>query len=502
MVGQEVLVQTLTNAINLDRLHHAYIFTGIRGVGKTSTARIIAKSLNCTAGTKAQAEPCGTCENCRAIAEDRHIDIIEMDAASNTGVDDVRQIIDGAQYKPVLGRYKIYIIDEVHMLSRSAFNALLKTLEEPPPFVKFIFATTEIRKVPATILSRCQRFDLTRVEPQALFDHFKRICLAEGADIEDEALSIVAKMADGSVRDGLSLLDQIIANHTADGPITSALAAKILGLAGRGAILDLFDAIASANAPGALDMLGAALAGGADAAAVLADLLEATHFITRAKVAPASLALLPMTEAERERIKAFADRLGISALSRMWQMLLKAFDELGKAARADSAIEMAIIRITHAGTLPSPAEIAARIEDSGTDSRAKKKSGLGFDGNGDDRAAALETTEALSALLRSRREVILAKDVENHARFVGFANGVLELNFSDGHPREIVRNLNDFFAREGIAARVEHSSALGAPTIAEAALAAFEEQAAEFAGNPILLEIERLFPGAKIARVE
>ena len=364
LVGQEVLVTTLTNAIKSGRVHHAYIFTGIRGVGKTSTARILAKSFNCRGAdgtaTGPQVSPCGVCENCLAIAEYRHIDVIEMDAASHTGVDDIREIIDGAQYKPTMARYKIYIIDEVHMLSRNAFNALLKTLEEPPEFVKFIFATTEIRKVPATILSRCQRFDLARVEPEALAAHFKRIAGMEQVEIDDEALGIIAKVADGSVRDGLSFLDQAIANT--DGRITAEGVRKILGLAGRGMSLDLYDAVMSGDIAKALAILEDGYKQGVEAPATLSDLLEITHYITRVKVSEASGATLPMTGAERERIGAFASRLSIAVLARAWSILLRAFDELAHAPNQYAAIEMAIVRLSYAGTLPTPSEVIADIE--------------------------------------------------------------------------------------------------------------------------------------------
>ncbi|MDR2098869.1 MAG: DNA polymerase III subunit gamma/tau [Rickettsiales bacterium] len=374
LVGQDVLVKTLTNAIGLNRLAHAYIFTGIRGVGKTSTARILAKSINCTgADGKAdgpQVNPCGVCENCVAIKEDRHMDVIEMDAASRTGVDDIREIIDGAQYKPTMARYKVYIIDEVHMLSKNAFNALLKTLEEPPPYVKFIFATTEIRKVPPTVLSRCQRFDLARVDTDALAAHFKKIAGLEGIEIEDDAIGIIAKAADGSVRDGLSFLDQTIANST--GAIKAEDVAKILGLAGKDAIFDLYSALMSGEIEKAVEMVGAQYKAGADPALILADMLELTHYITRAKLAPSAAEALPLTSVLRKRAAEMADRLSIATLARAWQMLLKGFEELARAPNILSAVEMLIIRIAYAGMQPTAAEILSKIENS-TSAEAQKK---------------------------------------------------------------------------------------------------------------------------------
>jgi DNA polymerase-3 subunit gamma/tau len=376
LMGQDVLVKTLTNAIETGRLAHAYIFTGIRGVGKTSSARIFAKSLNCSgADGKAagpQAKPCGVCENCRAIKEDRHMDVIEMDAASKTGVDDIREIIEGAQYKPTMARYKVYIIDEVHMLSKNAFNALLKTLEEPPPYVKFIFATTEIRKVPATILSRCQRFDLSRIEPDELARLFRKIALSEKIEISDDAIQIVAKVADGSARDGLSFMDQVIAN--AEGPIDAATVAKILGLAGKDAVLDLFEGLMSGKIAEAVGIVEAQYKAGADPALILTDLLETTHYVTRAKIAPGSSSALPLGAEQQKRIALWAGKLSIAVLARMWQMLLKGFDEMGRSPNALSAVEMLMIRIAYIGGQPTPAEMLANIETSTSGEVQKKNS--------------------------------------------------------------------------------------------------------------------------------
>jgi DNA polymerase-3 subunit gamma/tau len=301
------------------------------------------------------------------------MDVIEMDAASKTGVDDIREIIDGSQYKPTMARYKVYIIDEVHMLSKSAFNALLKTLEEPPPYVKFIFATTEIRKVPATILSRCQRFDLARIDMSDLERHFKRICSLENVEIDDEAIAIIAKTADGSVRDGLSFLDQVIAN--ADGGITADKVSKILGLAGKDVSFDLFEAVMSGDVAYAVEILEHEHKLGVDPASMLSDMLEITHYVTRAKITPRAAESLPLAKALQDKVSSLAARLGLSVLARVWQMLLKGFEELSRVPNAMLAVEMIVIRIAYASGLPSPAEMLAKIENETSGEVQKKNSG-------------------------------------------------------------------------------------------------------------------------------
>ena len=374
LVGQDVLVQTITNAIKTNRLAHAYIFTGIRGVGKTSTARIFAKSLNCIGAdgkaTGPQIKPCGVCEHCRAIAEDRDIDVIEMDAASRTSVDDIREIIDGVQYKPSSARYKVYIIDEVHMLSKSAFNALLKTLEEPPEYAKFIFATTEIRKVPATVLSRCQRFDLPRVDMDVLCKHFKHVCELEGVKIDDASLQIIAKTADGSVRDGMSFLDQVISNCVGD--ITAEKVSKILGLASKSVIFQLYEYIMTGEVQKSIDLIGEQYKLGVDPVLVLTDLLEVTHYITRVKITPESATLLPLIPEEQTRVREFASKMTVAGLARIWQMLLKGFDEVKKVPNVLSALEMLLVRLSYVGMMPSPVEIINKIE-SQTSTEVQKK---------------------------------------------------------------------------------------------------------------------------------
>ena len=328
LIGQDAMVRTLANAIQTGRLAHAFLLTGVRGVGKTSTARLIAKALNCIGpdGTGGPTiSPCGVCEPCRAISESRHIDVVEMDAASRTGVDDVREIIDAVRYAAVSARFKVYIIDEVHMLSKAAFNALLKTLEEPPPHVKFIFATTEIRKVPVTVLSRCQRFDLKRIPAEMLAEHFRAIVEKEGASAEPDALAMIARAAEGSVRDGLSILDQAISHG--NGAVSAAAVRDMIGLADRALVLDLMGHILTAEPKPALANLRRQYDAGADPATVLQDLLDLTHAITRIKLSPDD-PTDGLTEGERPRALQWAEGLGFAALQRLWQLLLKGLAEV------------------------------------------------------------------------------------------------------------------------------------------------------------------------------
>ncbi|MDB5690043.1 MAG: polymerase subunit gamma and tau, partial [Sphingomonas bacterium] len=360
LIGQDAMVTTLGNAIRRDRLAHAFLLTGVRGVGKTSTARLIAKSLNCI-GPDGQGgptiDPCGVCEPCVAIAEGRHIDVIEIDAASHNGVDDIREISDAVRYAAVSARYKVYIIDEVHMLSKQAFNAVLKTLEEPPPHVKFILATTEVNKVPVTVLSRCQRFDLRRIPADKLAAHFAAVAEAEQVSAEPEALALIARAAEGSARDGLSILDQAIAHGS--GTATAAQVRDMLGLSDRGAIRRLFARLLAGDAQGVLAALAEQHDLGVEPAAVLHGLLEAAHGITRAKAGggedPA------MSVEEREAYADWASRLGYATLHRLWQLLLKGHAEVQSAALPREAADMALLRIVHASQMPDPGELMRRI---------------------------------------------------------------------------------------------------------------------------------------------
>ena len=363
LIGQEAMVRTLSNAIDSGRLAHAFVLTGVRGVGKTTTARIIAKALNCTVHDGPSIHPCGACDNCKAIAESRHVDVLEMDAASRTGVDDIREIIESVRYAPVSARYKIYIIDEVHMLSKNAFNALLKTLEEPPEHVKFIFATTEIRKLPVTVLSRCQRFDLKRVEADVLIAHLAKLIDQEGCKAEDGALKLIARAAEGSVRDSLSLLDQAIAHGA--GEVTEAQVRDMLGLADRALVLDLFEQLMKGDVATSLATLRKQYDSGADPSVVLNDLLEVTHWLTRLKVTPETGTDTLVSEAERKQGGEMASKLGMPHLTRAWQMLLKGLGEVKTAPSPIAAAEMVLIRLCYAANLPSPADLVKQVQGGG-----------------------------------------------------------------------------------------------------------------------------------------
>ncbi|MGH7099932.1 MAG: DNA polymerase III subunit gamma/tau, partial [Stellaceae bacterium] len=363
LIGQEAMVRTLSNAIAAGRIAHAFILTGVRGVGKTTTARIIARALNCVGpdGTGGPtAEPCGVCAECRAIAEDRHPDVIEMDAASRTGVDDIRDLIEGVRYRPVAARTKVYIIDEVHMLSRQAFSALLKTLEEPPPDVKFVFATTEVHKVPVTVLSRCQRFALRRVPLDLLVSHYGAIAAREGIAIEPAALALLARAADGSVRDGLSLLDQAIV--LGGERVTEGAVREMLGIADRGQVFALFESALRGETAAALARMESLYQGGDDPATVLRELLDLCHFTTRLKLAPEAGSGDPLAEGDRERAGPLAERLSLPVLARVWQMLLKGVEEVDRAPAPKQASDMVLVRLAHVADLPAPEELVRALE--------------------------------------------------------------------------------------------------------------------------------------------
>ncbi|MBO4285534.1 MAG: DNA polymerase III subunit gamma/tau [Alphaproteobacteria bacterium] len=363
LLGQDALVQTLKNAIENNRLHHAYILTGIRGVGKTTTARLIARALNCT-GLDGKSgptiHPCGACENCQAIASGRHIDVLELDAASRTGVDDIRELLASVQYKPTNARYKIYIIDEVHMLSKGAFNALLKTLEEPPAHVKFIFATTEIRKVPVTILSRCQRFDLQRLTIETLLELFTKILKAENIETDPEALEMVAKAADGSARDGLSMLDQAIV--LGGGKIKLETVVQMIGLADRNKTLALFENLLEGNVQKVLENVHDQYHHGADPVAVLKDLIDITHMLTKAKIVPSTLKETMMGENERVLSEKLASSTSIAVLSKIWQMMVKGLGEIQIAPYINDALDMVLVRIAYSAELPTPLQLLEEVK--------------------------------------------------------------------------------------------------------------------------------------------
>ena len=368
LMGQDALVQTLTNAINNNRLHHAYILTGIRGVGKTTTARLIAKALNCIGADGKggpTSSPCGICENCKSIAAGRNIDVLELDAASRTGVDDVREILDGVRYKPTNSRYKVYIIDEVHMLSKNAFNALLKTLEEPPAHVKFVFATTEIRKVPVTVLSRCQRFDLQRLTIEDLMKLFHKIVKAEGLTADEEALQLIATAADGSARDGESLMDQAIS--LGNGKIRADVVKDMLGMADRGQAYEMFDLMISGDMTLLLTKVREAYKNGVNPVTLLHDLIDITHSLTKTILISSYINDASISDGERNFLKITSVKVNVSVLSRIWQMLMKGLTEVQYAPVPIDALEMVLIRVAYSANLPSPAEVLESV---------KKKSSL------------------------------------------------------------------------------------------------------------------------------
>ncbi len=535
LVGQDAMVRTLKNAFEADRIAQAFVMTGIRGTGKTTTARIIAKGMNCIGpdGTGGPTtEPCGQCEHCVAIMEGRHVDVMEMDAASRTGVNDIREIIDSVRYRAASSRYKIYIIDEVHMLSTSAFNALLKTLEEPPAHVKFIFATTEIRKVPVTVLSRCQRFDLRRIEPEDMIGLLRKIASAESAEIAEDALALITRAAEGSARDATSLLDQAI-SHGA-GETTADQVRAMLGLADRGRVLDLMDMILRGDAAGALTELGGQYAEGADPLAVLRDLAEITHWVSVVKITPDAAEDPTVSPDERARGQQMAEALPMRVLTRMWQMLLKALEEVSAAPNAMMAAEMAVIRLTHVADLPSPEELIKRLQDTPPPPNGGPSGGMPIQSNSaapvEARAAtsyapaprgsggapvaalAQDTQTALARypsfehvveLIRNNRDVKLLVEVENGVRLVSYQPGRIEFTPSSQAPTDLAPRLGSALQRwTGNRWAVSIVSDGDAPTIAEirdkAELALKEEATA----HPLVQAVLASFPKAKITRIE
>jgi DNA polymerase-3 subunit gamma/tau len=521
LIGQEAMVRTLRNAFEAERIAHAFVLTGVRGVGKTTTARIIAKGLNCTGadGTGGPTvEPCGACEACLAIAEGRHVDVLEMDAASRTGVGDIREIIDGVAYRAASARYKVYIIDEVHMLSTSAFNALLKTLEEPPAHVKFIFATTEIRKVPVTVLSRCQRFDLRRIEPEAMLAHLGAIAEREATRVASDALALIVRAAEGSVRDALSLLDQAIAHGA--GEASAAEVRAMLGLADRGRVLDLFERVMAGDAKGALAELAAQYGAGADPMAVMRDLAEVTHWVSMVRLAPEAADDPTVGPDERARGLDFASRLGMRALTRTWQMLLKALEEVATAPNAMMAAEMAIIRLTHVAELPTPEELVRRLgEAPAAPPPSPPAGGGGRPARGPAAAApatqpapvAAADTGALAryrsfedvvALVRARRDVSLLVEIEEGVRLVRYAPGRIEFEPAEGAAPELAARLAQRLqlwtgTRWGVAV----TGSGGAATIAEARAERKGDLRARSLAHPMVQAVLAAFPGAEIRDV-
>jgi len=450
LIGQDAMITTLGNAIKRGRLAHAFLLTGVRGVGKTSTARLVAKALNCI-GPDGQGgptiDPCGVCEPCRAIAEGRHIDVIEMDAASNTGIDDIREIIEAVRYASVSARFKIYIIDEVHMLSKAAFNGLLKTLEEPPPHVKFLFATTEIQKVPVTVLSRCQRFDLRRIPADLLAAHFSHVCSAEGVTAEADALALIARAAEGSVRDGLSILDQAIAHADMDGAgtVTGEQVRAMLGLSDRGAIRRLFGLLLAGDAPATLAALRDQHDLGVEPAAIFRGLLETCHGISLAKVG--TLADPAQSAEERADYDQWAAGLSFQLLHRIWQLLLKGHDEIIRASDPREAADMAALRIIHASQLPDPGDLARKLESGAPIATAPAQPAAAAPSGG---AVAMapapapsvpESFPALIEFLAQNGRAHLAQQMHDYAGLIRYAPGTLVVRPVKPLPSDFARDL-------------------------------------------------------------
>ncbi|MDG1430754.1 MAG: DNA polymerase III subunit gamma/tau [Paracoccaceae bacterium] len=534
LVGQEAMVRTLKNAFEADRIAQAFVMTGIRGVGKTTTARIIAKGMNCI-GPDGQGgpttEPCGECEHCVAIMEGRHVDVMEMDAASRTGVGDIREIIESVHYRAASARYKIYIIDEVHMLSTSAFNALLKTLEEPPAHVKFVFATTEIRKVPVTVLSRCQRFDLRRIEPEDMISMLRRIAVNEGAQITDDALALITRAAEGSARDAQSLLDQAI-SHGA-GETTADQVRAMLGLADRGRVLDLFNMVMKGDAAAALTELSSQYADGADPLAVLRDLAEVTHWISVVKITPEAAEDPTVNPDERARGQALSEDLPMRVLTRMWQMLLKALDEVSSAPNAMMAAEMAVIRLTHVADLPSPEELIRKLQaqptppgppPSGGGRPAPAPQGGGTNAMGStmvssgpthgapSAALAQETVAVLAQyptfehvidLIRHHRDAKLLIDVEGGVRLANYQPGRVEFVPARNAPSDLAQRLGaKLQAWTGARWAVILVNDGGKETIAETRDAAELAIKAEAQEHPLVQAVLTAFPKATITKIK
>ncbi|MBJ6124589.1 DNA polymerase III subunit gamma/tau [Microvirga splendida] len=526
LIGQEAMVRTLSNAFETGRIPQAWMLTGVRGVGKTTTARILARGLNYQKPDGSGAPTIHMPElgvHCEAIMESRHVDVLEMDAASHTGIDDVRQIIDGIRYSPVSARYKVYIIDEVHMLSEKAFNAFLKTLEEPPPHAKFIFATTEIRKVPVTILSRCQRFDLRRIEADKLVAHLGRICDAESVKADPEALAAIARAAEGSARDSLSLMDQAIAHGA--GVVTPDTVRDMLGLADRSQVIDLFEAIMRGDVPAAFAGLRSQYDAGADPAVILSDLAAFSHIVTRLKLIPEAARDPALSEIERARGTDYAGKLSVRTLSRAWQILLKGIPEVQSSNRPIAAAEMVLVRLAYAADLPTPDEALRALKDGaplpagGPAPAPSRPSGPATSGT-----MALATSQAqpqprpqvpqaeptmrlrrfedVVALAGEKREIVLKAQLERDVRLVRFEEGRIELSLTETGSRTIANDLTRALQQwTGERWMVALSSEEGQATLHEKAVAAERERKEGAANHPLVQAVLSKFPGAQIVNV-
>lgn len=528
LIGQEAMVRTLTNAIAADRLPHAWMLTGVRGIGKTTTARIIARSLNCVGADgkgSATVNPCGVCDSCKAISEDRHVDVLEMDAASRTGVDDIRDIIDGVRYGPVSARYKIYILDEVHMLSKNAFNALLKTLEEPPPHTKFIFATTEIRRVPVTVLSRCQRFDLRRIDSAMLFSHFTGIMEKEGIKAEAEAIKLIAHAADGSVRDGLSLLDQAVAKG--DGTVTASDVKDMLGLADRAHSLALGRQLFRGETAAALKTFASMQQTGADPLQTLQDLCEIVHLLTRAQIIPDFASSPDIPEMDRQLLVDLAD-IKVAALSRSWQILMKGVAEVQEAPYPAQAAEMVLIRMAYAAELPPPGDLIKQLrEQLGSSGAAASPSPTSGGGGGGSKAMLVRsgavaahrkiemaepaaaiiqpgvsqpgTFREIVALFDEKREGALCAQLRSAVHPVRCEPGLLEVSLNSGLSPDFISRigqcLNKWTERRWM---ISVTDAPGAPTLADEEKEAENKRHERIDAHPLMRSVLLAFPGAKM----
>jgi DNA polymerase III subunit gamma/tau len=523
LIGQEPMVRTIANSFASGRIHQAYILTGVRGVGKTTTARILARAFNYSLPGKIDAPSIDLPEigvHCQAIIESRHVDVIEMDAASHTGIDDVREIIENARYRPVSARTKVYIIDEVHMLSKAAFNGLLKTLEEPPEHVKFVFATTEIEKVPVTVRSRCLRFDLKRIETSVLARHLEKICLAEGVAAEPEALALIARLAEGSVRDALSLLDQAIA-HDGAGAVMAADVRAMLGLADRGAIIDLFEQTMRGDIASAMAAMEALYQAGADPAQTLLELAEFTHFVTRLKIAQGGVEDPAIAEDERKRGALLAQGLAMGPLTRAWQILLKGLQEIKDSPRPLASAEMVLIRLAYAADLPSPEEALRKLAESGeAPSLPPAPAPRGPSGGASaalrfaPRAAPVASAPApaagptlarfedVVALAKSKRDIQLQAALESDVRLQRFESGSIAFSLVEGASPQIAqtlaRRLQEWTGERWMVALV---SGADAPTLRESAEAKEKERLSGVAAHPLVRKVLQRFPGAEIVDV-
>ncbi|MDB2498163.1 DNA polymerase III subunit gamma/tau [Alphaproteobacteria bacterium] len=529
LIGQDALVRTLGNALSLGRLAHAFVLTGVRGIGKTSTARVLAKGLNCIGadGTgDATLEPCGQCEPCKSIAAGRHVDVLEIDAASHTGVDDAREIIEGVGYRPVSARYKIYIIDEVHMMSKSAFNALLKTLEEPPDAVKFIFATTEIRKVPVTILSRCQRYDLRRVPAAMLAGHLGMICQRESIAADEDALASIARAAEGSVRDALSLLDQAAA-MTAD-KLTNDMVADMLGRPGRRESQTVLTAALAGDAPSALAAFNIAYSRGAEPEMLVTDLLDLIHLASMQAAGGSDDALI---ESERDMIAGLAES-GIARLGRAWQLLLKGHGELGQAPNPAAACEMLIIRLAHTAHMPTPGELMQKLPKTSPSSPPSASSAPAasvpvtsapvassvetapietgpietapIDTGAIDTGVGMPSSLAeIVALAETNGEMLLAARIRNHVKLVSLKPGNLQIGLVGAAPDQLAGDIARYLSQwTGQRWLVSLSESGGSQTLAEEQHDADEKLRDTITSEPLVAQILDIFPGASIDEIK